>query len=438
MFGVENGGARGVRRRTATTLAATGAALAVTAGLVTVLPAGAGAAPSAVSVTADQLDAYLDLPMTNRDASQGPGGVNEALPYDHAELAALLELAQDRGIDPVRYQALLWQYWLVDVTETAGIDLASWSPRDGVEANRQNLIDSYTYYVNLQLSHPELQWAGMGGLVGADFGGGLIDFELMSGFYDFPGMQQAANTIVAAALDSGGDALAEKLPSGLRALARVGATITPEDLHVILGDILVMQKNIFSDLMPMHQAYVTEGLDALELMYQAELFPAEVMQAWRDVATEDPDKIAAANGVLLRREQGVVIKDQWDQVRAYKGDVGEAVTYMSTVAGSPAVAGVVPPRSFHPIEIRTTLADGRVATLTTPLPNWNWSVFDERWDYIATELLPKYKAQVENDWPALEATLREPYDRKLEGARPLNNIPQTILSAVEGTKVTIE
>jgi|GEM_PF-6651160 len=128
MFGVEGGGAHSVRRRTATTLAAAGAALAVTAGLVTVLPAGAGATPSAESVTAEQLDAYLDLPMTNRDAAQGPGGVNEALPYDRDELAALLELAQQRGIDPVRYQALLWQYWLVDVTETAGIDLASWNP----------------------------------------------------------------------------------------------------------------------------------------------------------------------------------------------------------------------------------------------------------------------------------------------------------------------
>ncbi len=147
------------------------------------------------------------------------------------------------------------------------------------------------------------------------------------------------------------------------------------------------------------------------------------MNAWRDVASGDHDRIAAGNGTLLKREQGHVIKAQWDGVRAYKGDVGEAVTYMSTVAASPSVAGVVPPRSYRPIAISTRLADGRTATLTTPLPSWNWSVFEERWDYISTELLPNYKAMVENDWPRLEAELREPYDQKLEGARPLRNIP---------------
>ena len=414
-----------------------GRVIALATAALLALTLGGGVAHSTPATSAE-LAPYLDLPLVNRDAGQGPGGVNPALPYDKAELKGLLDTADREGVEPPRYAALLLQYRLVDVTEAAGIDLATWDPRSGVEANRQNLIDSYSYYVGLQLSHRELQWAGMGGLVGADFGGGLIDFELMTGFYDFPGMAQTANAIVSQTLDAVGPEAVDLLPEGLRALARSGATITPEDLRHILGEILVMQKNIFSDLMPMHQAYVTEGLPALEQMHRAGLFGDSVMNAWRDVASGDDDRIAAGNGVLLRREQGDVIKAQWDGVRNYKGDVGEAVTYMSTVAASPSVAGVVPPRSYKPIAISTTLADGRTATLTAPLPSWNWSVFESRWDYISAELLPKYKAMVEDDWPRLEAELREPYDQKLEGARPLRNIPQMLQSALEGTKVTFE
>lgn len=412
-----------------------GRAIATATAVVLMMPLGVGFANANPAISAE-LEPFLDLPLVNRDAAHGPGGVNPALPYDKAQLENLLEKADREGVDPPRYAALLLQYRLVDVTEAAGIDLVTWDPRAGVEANRQNLIDSYSYYVGLQLSHRELQWAGMGGLVGADFGGGLIDFELMSGIYDFPGMAQTANAIVEQTLEVLGPDAVALLPEGLQALARSGATITPQDLQQILGEILVMQKNIFSDLMPMHQAYVTEGLPALEKMHRAGLFDDSVLNAWIDVASGENDRIAAGNRVLLQREQGEVISSQWDDVRNYKGDVGEAITYASTIAASPSVAGVVPPRSYKPITISTALADGRTATLTTPLPSWNWSVFDQRWDYISAELLPKYKAMVENNWPQLESELREPYDQKLEGARPLRNIPQLLQSALEGTTVT--
>jgi hypothetical protein len=209
-------------------------------------------------------------------------------------------------------------------------------------------------------------------------------------------------------------------------------------LDYVLGMILVMQKNIFSDLMPMHQAYVDEGLPALEEMQSAGMFGQDVMDAWRDVASGDSNRIARGNVALLQREQGVIIRDQWDTVRAYKGDVGEAITYASTVAGSPSVAGVVPPRSFRPLEFTTTLADGRTATVTLPLPDWNWSVYEERWDYITSQLLPKYRAMVEEDWPRLVATLSVPYEIQLESHRPMVTLPQTLESALSSLKVTVQ
>jgi len=411
------------------------------AGVVGVLAAtsmtigGAVTTPAVASETG--VDQYLNLPMINRDAAHGPGGVNPALPTDRATLARILEEARASGAAPREYQALLFQYWLVEATDVAGIDLAHWDPRAGVAVNRENLVKSYRLYEDLQLERRELQWAGMGGMVGADFGGGLIDFELMTNAYDFPQLQQSARAVVAAATDVAGPGTVDSLPDGLRALAEAGSEITSEDLHFILGMIMVMQKNIFSDLMPMHRAYVTGGLPALEEMQHAGLFGDDIMAAWRDIASNDPDRMARGNGALLQREQGVIIREQWDTVRNYKDTVGRAITYLSTVAGSPSVAGVLPPRSFRPIEVSTRLPDGRTATLTSPLPAWNWSVYEERWDYITTQLLPKYKNMVENNWPQLESELRVPYDTQLETHRPLLNVPQIMQSALLNTRVTV-
>lgn len=411
-------------------------AIARGAGLILAAVLGVGALGAAPAVAASDLDRYLDLPLVNRDAARSPGGVHPELPYDHAELGRLLDEARAEGVAPTRYAALLYQYWLVDATEKAGIDLRGWDPRTGVEANRDNLIKSYRYYENLQLGHRELQWAGMGGQVGADFGGGLVDAELMGTLYDLPGIADAAHTVLGAVQRTAGPQAVAMLPDGLRALAEAAPAITPEDLRWILGMILVMQKNIFSDLMPMHDAYVTGGLAALAEFERAGLFGADIMDAWRDVASGAHDRIAAGNAVLLRREQQWAIGAQWDQVRHYKGPVGAAITYLSGAAGSPSVAGVVPPREFRPVRVPFTGADGRPMILGLPLPSWNWSVLDDRWDYITTELLPKYRWQVENNWPALESTLRTPYEAQLESHRPLLNIPQLLNSAAQEMTVT--
>lgn len=405
---------------------------AVVAGVAAIGLGLVGVAPAEAS----ESDAYLDLPLLNRKADVAPGGVNPALPYDAGRLRTLLDEVRAQGVAPQRYAALLYQYWLVEATNSAGIELAAWNPRDGVQANRDNLIKSYRYYEDLQLAHRELQWAGMGGLVGADFGGGLVDFELLGGIYGLPGLSETARAILGAVEQVAGPQVVAQLPKGLAALAEAGPRITPQDLQYLIGLILVMQKNIFSDLMPMHEAYVTEGLPALAEFEAAGLFDAGIMNAWRDIASGDGDRIGEGNAALLRREQDWAIGAQWDEARGYKGSVGEAVTYLSGAVGSPSVAGVVPPRQFGPVRVPFTMADGRRALLMLPLPDWNWSELDPRWDYISTELLPKYRFQVENEWPALEASLRMPYEVQLESHRPLLNIPQLLDSALRQIQVT--
>lgn len=430
--GKRGGGRRAVRlprRRSATATV-----LAVTLGAAAFLSAGpipAAAAPADVS-------SYLGLPMPNRDASAGPGGVNPALPTSLDDVRTLLDAARGSGAAPAEYAALLQQYWLVAATEAAGIDLASWDPRTGAQANRTNLIRSYRYYEDLQLAHRELTWAGMAGLVGADFGGGMLDLELGGDIFGLPGIAQQANTIIGNVVDAFGPGIVDRLPAGLPAVARVGASITPEDIHQVIEMILVMQKNIFSDLMPMHRAYLTGGLPALAEMQAAGLFGSDIMSAWQDIASGDPGRIDAGNAALLQREQKVVIGAQWDEVRGFRGDVGLALTYLSTVAGSPSVAGALPPREYHSVVLDGTLADGRTAMLSLPLPNWNWSVFDERWSYILDQVLPSYSAMRINDWPQLEAELREPYEIRIEQHRPLFSLPSLFESAVRATTVTVE
>ncbi|EGD54595.1 hypothetical protein SCNU_13473 [Gordonia neofelifaecis NRRL B-59395] len=405
--------------------------------LVLTVAVGGAALASPRASAAPELDRYLNLPMVNRDADHGPGGVNPALPTDPAVLRGLLDEARERGVAPTSYQALLLQYRLADTTAAAGIDLKSWNPRAGVTANRGNLAKSYQFYKNLQLDHRELQWAGMGGLVGADFGGGLLDFELATNVYAFTRLAPVANAIVTETNRAFGPAIIDRLPTGLRALARVGATITPADLQYVQGSILVMQKNIFSDLMPMHRAYVTGGLPALREMYDAGLFPADIMRAWEQVATKTPDGIAAGNARLLKREQGDIVSKQWDAVRAYRGDIGEAMTYASTLAGSPSVAGVLPLRSYKPLQLTGTTPDRRVVTVTVPLPSWNWSVFDQRWDYITDQLLPKYRYQVENRWSDLRRELVIPADAQMEQHRPIWNLLPMMQSALDTLKAEV-
>lgn len=386
---------------------------------------------------AQGVDAYLGLPLTNRLANVEAGGVNAALPHDVATLERLVNEARSSGQSATSYAALLLQYRLAQATEEAGIDLASWNPFDGFTANRSNMIKSYRYYEDFQLSHRELQWAGMGGQVGGDFGGGIADIEWAAQLYDTPGIQQSASDIIRRIETAFGPEAVDQLPGGLSVLADRAGDITTDDLYWFVTQVVIMQKAIFSDLMPMHFVYVHEGIPGVKEMHRAGLFGDHIMNAWYDVASGDPDRIAHGNMTLLQREQGWVVSDIWDDVRAYKDGLGEAFTYMMTLAGSPSVAGVPALRDHNPIQLQGMLPDGRAATLHTPLPSWDWSVYDQRWEYVTTQLLPRYRHEVEYNWPGLEATLRVPYEHQFESARATARIPQILGSMLAATYVSV-
>ncbi|MEQ6901724.1 hypothetical protein [Nocardioides sp. YIM 152588] len=421
--------------------------------------------PVSSSGLSSAADAALDLPLTNRDASVGTGGVNPALPTDSATLGPLLDEVRAAGIAPTRYAALLYQYWLARSTEAAGIKLARWNPHTTVRANRSNLVKSYRYYEDFQLEHRELQWAGMAGQVGADFGGGLEDFELATNLLDWSRLSTLVNRLVKKVAAAAGQDAVDQLPEGLPAVVNGFKTIRPADFRWFLSQVLIMQKNIFGDLMPLHTAYVADGgtLTSVEEMIDAGLYDDvdtfagtgtdededgngvhDMLDTWRVIATgwdgisaAEAGPIAAANKELLRREQYDVINTQWDGARAYKGDIGEGLTYLMTIIAHPSIAGVLPPREANPVVVEKKRADGRTVVVTLPLPDWNWSVFDERWSWIEAQLLPKYADMVINDWEALEEILVRPYDYQLESGRPLLNLPKILLSMIRTLDVKV-
>ena len=59
-----------------------------------------GSLVSGGTASAESLSRYLNLPLVNRDASQGPGGVHPALPTDPATLQRLVGKARDQGLAP--------------------------------------------------------------------------------------------------------------------------------------------------------------------------------------------------------------------------------------------------------------------------------------------------------------------------------------------------
>lgn len=396
-------------------------------------------APAAGPARAADVDRYLDLPLTNRFADKAAGGVNPALPTDPATLNRLVTQARSAGIDPTRYAALLFQWRLVQATTRAKIDLAAWDPQQGFGAMRGNMIKSYRLYEDLQIEHKNLQWSGMAGLVGADFGGGIADVMLMSDVYGLPGLQPLAAQIIEAATDVAGPGVIGIFPKGLRTLAYGADKITPADLEWFARRILVMQKAIFTDLMPLHMAYVGDGMAGIEEIRRAGLIGDSVQDAWRAIASGEGAQVAAGNAALLRREQFDVVGWQFDDVRAYrKADgVGEALTYAMTLAGSPSIAGVPALRNFIPFTYTSKLADGRTLNVHTPIANWDWSVFDDRWKYVTTELLPRYQNMVTNQWGELVATMKVPYEQQFESHRPIWNLHTILGDAAAHTVVTV-
>jgi hypothetical protein len=344
--------------------------------------------PQWSAVENDQVSKYLDLPLTN---SQGElsGGVHPALPTDLAALADALASVRAKHIPPTRYTALLWQYWLVRSTTDAGIDLTSWAPARGAEANKNAVFSVYTFYGTLFLAYPELQWAGMANMIGP---------SLAAGFFDIGAIPDVAE-LLAEKIDTLPPEVRTELPRELTNLARYGATLPTIELQWFEAKLLAMQKHVFMDQASMHEAYLTGGTTAIAEMRAARLIDDSAVAAWQAIATGRTELIQDANTHLLSREQNQILAAQWNQMRQHHGPIGGMVTYAITLTGSASIPGAKTPAQYSPLTISTKIRNTTPRlVLTTPLPSFNLADQADRWTYITHDTLPAYQ-RILHDYP---------------------------------------
>ncbi|NKY41774.1 hypothetical protein [Nocardia cerradoensis] len=376
--------------------------------------------------------AYLDIPVVN-GAGESAGGLNPDLPLDTSTLAAALDQARADGIAPRRYAALLHQYWLTVATADADIDLAAWDPIRGVAANSRTFTQVYVNYLRLTTAHPEFSWTGLAGLAGGSFASGFFDMNDVASILSVPGIHQLGDA-VADLLRATPPQLVAALPADIRLLATEGPRLTAEDLVWFQTRLMIMQKHIFLDQVPMHEAYIAGGLPAIEEMYAAGVLDDNAVQAWRSLAT---GTVAGYDDALMRmtdREQNQIIADQWDVTSRGQGAMGRVMTYVSTLAAKPAVPGVRAPGVFAPTTVSAEVG-GRTLTLRTPLPNFNWADRDPRWTYITGDLVPCYERM--QAAPGLaRRVLSVPFDGDLAAGRLLNRLPDLLTDLTSQWQLT--
>ncbi|HEU0104507.1 MAG TPA: hypothetical protein VFR07_19525 [Mycobacteriales bacterium] len=335
--------------------------------------------------------APVALPLTALEAA-----LNGPLPDDSASLGRLLDTARAAGLPPTRFAKVLEAFWQARGLEAAGIDLTTWRPELGTDANRDTVLAVYRYYGELFRAHPELEWAGMANLVGPGFA---------AAFFDLAQMRDAARAV-------------EDLPPGaapvesMRALAR----LTDAELAWYEERFLTMQQEIFLDMSASHEAYLAGGLPAIRELRAAGLLTDEDVRAWQqiDLGHRSGDRHLLDQGAtgLARREQFTIIGDDWDQMRNHD-PAGLAITYLMTMVGTPSIPGARPPGDVFPlvvpvspdeillppdlpgvpglpfVDVPERIDVPQVAVQTT-LPDFNVSYDDARWRYFMADTLPAY------------------------------------------------
>jgi hypothetical protein len=395
----------------------------------------------------------IDMAALRRQlVAQGRSGFLDPTQFPTAESAKLLlDLLREDGVPPSDYAQLLQRYWLLTATEKAGIYLDGWDPTAGSDANMGNLVASYDYYGKLFLDNPDFQWAGMASMIGPTFAGGMFDLQLLKQLGD----------IASTPLDVAPDWLVTPLmPPVLRDLAVLGQ-LSEEEFRFFETSLLQMQKAIFSDQMPMHEAYLAGGITNIKEMYDAGLIDTNTYQAWQGINSGDPGRVADGNEQLLYREQHDIIRQAYDDMRNYHGPVGQAMTYAMGTIGAPGIPGAQTLGQYDPLAFSGTVEAPGIDTggwdgpgpfdlpsihtprpygtleVTTPLPAGNISDFDTRWELIENDTLPAYQKLLAEHPEEVRAMLTASVQDRIDDARIATNIDD-ILARLADWDVRVE
>jgi hypothetical protein len=339
--------------------------------------------------------------------------------YNPAELKARLDLMRAMGVPPNQYKNLLQMYWVSVAAQKAGIDLSQWDPNRGAAALKDIIKSVYTYYGNLFLQHPYMQWAGMANMVGPSFAAGFFDMAM------FRRLAQA---------------LAGK--PGVPADMSLLASASDQELKFFETTFLRMQKDIFFDQAMMHEAYLGGGMASIRELQEAGLIDPRTEQAWGQIdegrRTGNNSLIKAGNTALLYREQHDVIQDNYQKMYD-RPLTGPAFTYVMTAIGEPSIPGAKTFAEYNPlwVSIETPGPDripftpwdnplqGEVK-IKTPLPDGNLAHFQDRWDYVSNDTLPAYQDLVANDPERAREIIASDVGDRIEDYRIYNRIDSLV------------
>ena len=372
---------------------------------------------------------YLDVAVDNGDGELA-GGFASRLTTDRAELRAALDVVRAAGVAPERYGTLARQYWLVVGADNARIDLDGWDPARGLAANIDTVDKVYVNYLRLYDSRDGYWWAGMAGLAGMSFAAGFWDLDEVGGMLGEPGVRELG-TGVGGALAGAPWELVRDMPRDVRLLATAGPGLTRSDVDWYLHRLLVMQRHIFMDMVPVHEAYAAGGMPAVRELAAGGAYDDAAVESWSRLDEGSPAGRSDALLAMASREQNQIIADQWDATAAGRGDVGRVLTYVTTVGGAPDIPGAAPLAGFRPLTVRAEVGGTPVA-LRTPLPAFNWADRVPRWEYIRQDLVPAYAALVRDRPHEAPRYLDVEFRPRAEQNRILNRLPDLTRQMTSG------
>jgi hypothetical protein len=268
----------------------------------------------------------------------------------------------------------------------------------------------YDYYGRLYERDARFQWAAMANLIGPSFYAGFLDVGLI------PDAERA----LVAAFDRG-------ISTGRRAARTLlrskplSDTVTADGWGFFETTFLTMQRKIFEDQAPMHEAYLDGGLDAIANLASAGIIDSVTAQAWTQIDSDDPSAIREGNRTLLFREQHDIIDRYYANMRAYDPPQGKAFTYLLTLAGSPAIPAAKGYPAIFPLTLVSPAPGGSVA-IRTPLPDGNIAIFADRWDLIERDTLPAFERFISDDAAKARALISTPITARARRFRTIRRL----------------
>lgn len=349
----------------------------------------------------------------------------------------LVSLRETSGMPDKMHRLTIREYWLERGYERSGIDRDAWDPSKGAAHNAETIEAVYDYYADLYLEHPHLQWAGLANMIGPTFAAAFLDLDMLR---DLARLIDGPDLEPPLWVPDVPDQMIPPNPlSGL-------ANISDEDLLYYESTFLEMQQAIFEDAAMMHEAYLGGGMGAIRDLRSAGVIDDRGQRAWelidRGHRRYDSAALAEGSALLAEREQRQTIQEHYDEMRTNRA-TGDAMTYAITLVGDPSIPGARTFAEYRPLEVSRTLrvpgamvVESRFGpmvataggysettfTLTTPLPDGDVSVSEDRWNYTLDEILPNYQDMLVNDPAEARRIIASPFGPRMDEYRLINRL----------------